>query len=171
MMKHILLLSGLLLLLTWGCSTGKKQEEQKQEKELPARLEERIKLTDLDGKPLDLSQYRGKPIFLNFWATWCRPCLAEFPDIDKAAKIMSQEGFVFLAASDEDIEKIRSFAEKHSYSFRFVHLTVPVFDLEITALPTTMIIDKQGNIVYNEVGARDWGSEEMLNKLRLYTTP
>ncbi len=165
------LLPGLLLLFIWDCGTGEQQEEKNQKKELPVRLEERIKLTDLDGKPLELSQYRGKPVFLNFWATWCRPCLAEFPDLDKAAQILSQEGFVFLAASDEEIEKIRNFADRHPYNFRFVHLDVPVFDLEITALPTTMIIDKQGNIVYNEVGARDWASEEMLNKLRQYTTP
>ena len=76
---------------------------------------------------------------------------------------------VFLAASDEDIVKIQKFAFKNKYSFQFVHSKTSVFDLDIMALPTTIVIDSKGEIVYNEVGAKDWASKKVLDDLRKYT--
>ena len=120
----------------------------------------------VNGEIIPLDNLKGKTIFLNYWATWCRPCLAEMPDMDKAAKILSDENFIFLAASDEEIDKIKDFAAKYDYSFQFVHSKTSVFDLDIKALPTTFIIDSKGEIVYNEVGAKDWSNEKELENLR-----
>ena len=120
----------------------------------------------VNGEIIPLDNLKGKTIFLNYWATWCRPCLAEMPDMDKAAKILSDENFIFLAASDEEIDKIKDFAAKYDYSFQFVHSKTSVFDLDIKALPTTFIIDSKGEIVYNEVGARDWSNGKELENLR-----
>ena len=79
---------------------------------------------------------------------------------------LTEEEFVFIAASDESADKIKDYVTTVNYSFQFVKLNRSVFDLEIMALPTTMIINKQGEIIYNEVGARKWNSETELNKLR-----
>jgi thiol-disulfide isomerase/thioredoxin len=154
----LLIFAGLI-----GCQNGSvKQTEQ----HLPEKLVDRIQLVDLAGDIISLDSLKGKTIFLNYWATWCRPCLAEMPDMDKASKILSKENFIFLAASDEEIDKIKKFIARFDYSFQFVHSKTSVFDLDIMALPTTMVIDSKGEIVYNEVGARDWSDVKELEKLR-----
>jgi len=153
----------LLIILAFVSCASPKQDT---EKELPAELIDRIELTDLEGGAISLDDFKGKTVFLNYWATWCRPCIAEMPDIDEAAKILGEEDFVFIAASDESVDKIKKYITTIDYSFQFVKLNSSVFDLEIMALPTTMIINKQGEIIYNEVGARKWNSETEINKLR-----
>jgi len=163
MKNNLLLLSLLLFAGLFGCQKGSDKQEGKR---LPEKLVDRIQLEDLNGEAISLDDFRGKTIFLNYWATWCRPCLAEMPDMDKAAKILGDENFIFLAASDEEMEKIQKFAFKNKYSFQFVRSKTSVFDLDIMALPTTMVIDSKGEIVYNEVGARDWSSKKELENLR-----
>ena len=163
MKKNLIIYSLLLLVSLGGCQ---KSSDKKAKQSLPEKLVDRIELTDLDGETISLDDLKGKTIFLNYWATWCRPCLAEMPDMDKAAKILGDENFIFLAASDEEMEKIQKFAFKNKYSFQFVHSKTSVFDLDIMALPTTMVIDSKGEIVYNEVGARDWSSKKELENLR-----
>jgi thiol-disulfide isomerase/thioredoxin len=164
MKNNLILLSLLLFVSLSGCQKSNKSTAQK----LPEKLVDRIQLVDLEGEDIPLESLKGKTIFLNYWATWCRPCLAEMPDMNTAAKILGEENFVFLAASDEEIGKIRYFAEKYDYAFQFVHLKTSVFDLDIMALPTTMIINAQGEIVYNEVGARNWANEKELERLRKF---
>ena len=158
----------LLLAVLSGCQNNSIKDDSSESNDdtMPEKLVDRILLTDLEGNEILLERFKGKTIFLNFWATWCRPCLAEMPDIENASKILEQENYVFLAASDEDLSKINEFVTKYDYSFQFVHLERSVFDLDIMALPTTMIIDKNGEIIYNEVGARDWASESELDNLR-----
>jgi thiol-disulfide isomerase/thioredoxin len=161
-MKNILF-GFILLIFLLGCKNANKSTEVQ---ELPEKLVDRIQLVDLDGKEIPLASLKGKTVFLNYWATWCRPCLAEMPDIDKAAKLLKDENFIFLAASDEDLDKIKQFAAKSEFSFQIVQSKRSVFDLDISALPTTMIINAEGEIVYNEVGVRDWSSEKEINNLR-----
>ena len=161
MKKNLILLTLLVFASLVGCQKSEKKDEK-----LPEKLVDRIQLEDLKGETITLESLKGKTIFLNYWATWCRPCLAEMPDMDKAAKILGEENFVFLAASDEDMDKIKKFVAVKDYSFQFVHSKTSVFDLDIMALPTTMIINTKGEIVYNEVGARDWANVKELEKLR-----
>ena len=168
-MKKVLFSTIVILFSLVACQNNSKNESTEESAttaELPAKLVDRIRLEDLQGNEISLADFKGKTVFLNYCATWCRPCLAEMPDIDLAAKALGEEGFIFLAASDEDLEKIRKFAAKVDYSFKFVHSKTSVFDLDIGALPTTFIINKQGEIVYNEVGARDWASNTELENLR-----
>lgn len=168
-----LLLAGVLLA---GCKAGSKDQavtetetgDQPATIEKPAKID-RIKLEDLDGNQIDLADFKGRRIFLNLWATWCKPCIAEMPDIDAANKILSNEDYVFLLASDEKPEKIKKFAAKYNeFSFQFVHMVNSVYDLDVVALPTTLIINRNGEIVYDEVGAKKWDSEEVLNQLRSF---
>jgi peroxiredoxin len=162
-MKKLIIWSFVALSGLSGCQKTTNEAGQEQ---LPEKLIDRIKLIDLDGNDISLESLKGKTVFLNYWATWCRPCLAEMPDINKAAQVLSKENFVFLAASDESLDKIKKFAGKYDYSFQFIQSKTSVFDLDIMALPTTMVISKKGEIVYNEVGARDWSSDTEIEKLR-----
>ncbi|MDD3174359.1 MAG: cytochrome c biogenesis protein CcdA [Herbinix sp.] len=119
-------------------------------------------LTDQYGNTHTLSDYKGKVVFLNFWATWCPPCNKELPDIEELYKEynLNQEDVVFLGVtnpkSDEypinqDVEKedIISFLDTKGYSFPtlFDETGKILSDYSISAFPTTFIIDKQGNVL------------------------
>ena len=154
--------ASLLLIIFFGCSPTSKETKES----LPENLVDRIDLVDLEGNKVDIKEFKDKTIFLNFWATWCKPCIAEMPDIDKASQILGEEDFVFLAASDESIEKIVNYAKDVDFSFKIVKSNRSSFDMDFMALPTTLIINKNGEIVYNEVGARKWDSETEIQRLR-----
>jgi len=76
---------------------------------------------------------------------------------------------MFIIASDEDVEKIRKFESKHHYSFNLVHSNTSVFDLDVQALPSTMIINENGEIVFNEIGARDWSSDKNIALIKSFS--
>jgi len=129
-------------------------------------LVENIKLVDLDNNPVDLKILAGKKIFLNFWATWCKPCIQEMPSIERASKILADDDFIFLLASDESIGRIKRFQATKEYDLQFVRVETPFPDIGILSLPTTLIIDQDGRISMNQTGALEWDSPEILEKLR-----
>lgn len=128
--------------------------------------ESTILLEDLSGNTIDLEDFEGKVIVLNFWATWCKPCIAEMPSIDRLSKKLDSDRYVILAASDERFEKIEKFVEKYPYNFKYVHLKTNVYELDVSVLPTTFIIDDRGEIIEKIIGAREWDSSEMIEKLQ-----
>ena len=85
--------------------------------------------------------------------------------MDNAYKELQGDNFVFLVASDEGIERIKKFVSRVDFSFQFVQLQGDIFDLDIKALPTTFIINPDGQIVYNEVGAREWSTKDNIDML------
>lgn len=125
-----------------------------------------IDLVDLQGNPVNWKDLRGKTVFLNFWATWCKPCIVEMPSMDEAYQSLQDENFVFLAASYEEPEKIKNFQEKQNFSFQFVHVKNSLESLSIYSIPTTFIISKEGELVETVVGSRQWDDPEILNKLK-----
>ena len=86
--------------------------------------------------------------------------------MDRAYSQLADEDIVFLVASDEDMKKITKFTSKKDYSFQFAQLQGDIFDLDIKALPTTFIINPEGVIVYNKVGAREWDDDANLEMLK-----
>lgn len=118
-----------------------------------------------DGKKVSLKDFRGSFVFLNFWATWCTPCLKEMPDLEKAYQQMGQKKLVVLAvAMGEGVDKIKSFGEKFGLTFPLV--ADP--ELEITKLygvvniPVTYLIDPEGIVLGRALGIRDWASPDLL---------
>ncbi len=157
------------LLMNNGCSSSSKEvDEETSNEQAELSKIDRIKLVDLDGKQINLADFKGKRVFLNLWATWCKPCIAEMPDLSEASEILSNENYVFLAASDEKLDKIKKFISKYDYHFQFVKMENSIYDLDVVALPTSFIINAKGEIVYDEVGAKNWASEEVLADLRKY---
>ena len=118
-----------------------------------------------DGKIVRLEDYQGRFVLLNFWATWCSPCLKEMPEFEKAFQEMGEEKLVVLAVGmGEDKIKISKFAEK--YGFTYPLLADP--DMEITRLygvkniPVTYLIDPKGVILGRALGVREWANLDLL---------
>lgn len=143
------------------------KEQQVISKEKP--LIERFSFEDTEGNEVNISESKGKIVFLNFWATWCKPCIEEMPSINLAYNKLKDKGVVFIVASDEEPEKLKKFASKYNFDFTLIHSRISVFELNIKALPTTMIIDTKGEIVFNEVGSRDWSSESNIDLIQSFS--
>jgi thiol-disulfide isomerase/thioredoxin len=120
------------------------------------------------GKPLDLSVYAGKKVFLNYWATWCAPCIREIPSIARAASVLEQENFVFLLASDESAETISDFLADREFTGNFIKLNGFFGSHGIDAVPSSVLYDETGAIVKTWPGSFEWDSPEMLAELRLF---
>ena len=122
----------------------------------------KVTLTDLNNRPIDLGQYRGKTLFINFWATWCKPCLQEMPSIQKAKEILKNENIIFLLASNETAGQIEYFKKEHNYSFNYVRVE-NLEELNIMALPTTFIFNPGGELVFSEMGFRKWDDRKNID--------
>ena len=122
----------------------------------------KMKLTHLNNRPIDLGQYRENTLFINFWATWCKPCLEEMPSIQKAKDILKNENIIFLLASSETAEQIEKFKNEHDYSFNYVRVE-NLEELNIMALPTTFIFNPDGELVFSEMGFRKWNDKKNID--------
>jgi len=121
-------------------------------------------LEALDGKVYTLSDYKDKVIFLNFWATWCPPCRAEMPSMQKLFESWDKKKFVMLAVNMRESEdKVKAFIEKNGYSF-------PILldrngevgnKYKVHGIPATYIISDGGQSIVGVVGAREWTMAEM----------
>lgn len=160
----------LVVLLVAACNSPSQQEGGDTSAQTNGQQEEqagplsKVALKDLEGNSVKLEDYAGKTIVLNFWATWCKPCIIEMPSMEEAKASLGDE-FVFLLASDESMEKISSFVEKQNIDLPFVRLQNGVQNLQITALPTTWII-RDGEILKEIIGAREWNTEENIEELK-----
>jgi thiol-disulfide isomerase/thioredoxin len=154
----------LLSIFAVQCSAPRQTKAPASEPESSVDRMSKIKITDLDGKPVALSDFKGKPVFLNFWATWCGPCVSEMASIEKASQ-QFKDDIVFLAVSNESPALIKSYLKKNKFSFNFAHLDVSYLDVYVVALPTTLLIDATGEVVEEEEGFRNWASPASLAKL------
>lgn len=108
---------------------------------------------DKDGNSVNLSDYIGKPLVVNFWASWCPPCKSEMPDFNEVYKEMGEEiTFMMVDMTDgsrETIEKAQSFVEDKGYSFPVYFDTKQdaAYTYKVYSIPTTLFIDKDGNLV------------------------
>ncbi|MCM8762699.1 MAG: TlpA family protein disulfide reductase [Candidatus Omnitrophica bacterium] len=113
-------------------------------------------LQDINGKVLKLSDYKGKVVVINFWATWCPPCLAEIPDFVKFYNSYKEKGveIIGIAVSSDinDVKKIIG-EKKINYPVCMSDGKVESQYGGIRAVPTTFIIDKQGNIYQKKIGS------------------
>jgi len=130
----------------------------------PAATESRFQT--LAGQPLELSAFAGKKVFLNYWATWCAPCIREIPAIARAAAALEPEGYVFLLASDESLDKISDFLQDREFSGNFIKLNGFFGAHGIHAVPSSVLYDENGAVLRSWDGEYEWDSAEMLAELR-----
>ncbi|HLP94436.1 MAG TPA: TlpA disulfide reductase family protein [Saprospiraceae bacterium] len=154
----------LVSLLAWQCSAPKESTKVPEKPADPNDRISRLNMTDLNGKPVKLSDFAGKPVFLNFWATWCGPCVSEMQSIEKASQ-QFKDKINFLAVSNEPVTTIQSYLKKNKFSFQFGHLEGSYVNVFVLALPTTLLIDKNGQIVSEEEGYRNWTSPSSIKML------
>ena len=125
-------------------------------------------LTNHKGQPLRFTEYQGKTIFLNFWATWCGPCIAEMPDINELYQEYEnndQVKFVMISV-DKDFEKAKSFIADKSYEFPIHQLTTGLPEVyQATSIPTTYVISPNGNIVVERHGIAKYNTDKFKNFL------
>lgn len=119
-------------------------------------------LKDLDGNPVRLSDFRGKIILLNFWATWCPECRIEMPSMQKLHSRFKDYNFVLVSISiKESASEVKNFFKK--YKLTFIGLLDSDGEvgsqMAIRAIPTTFILDKNGKIAGTIMGAREWDSK------------
>lgn len=100
-----------------------------------------MELVDLDGTPVPLAPLASRPVVVNYWATWCAPCVAEFPMFEQVRQ-QAGAGVVFLMVSDEPATKIRAFVRKHPYGFMFLRVRRPLPGVNVR--PMTYAFDKTG---------------------------
>ena len=167
-MRIKLIILGVVLTVVLGCNTKTKEESKKAVSEPADSKDIAVEslFQDLDGKTIDLSDYKGKRIVLNYWATWCVPCIKEMPSLMAAEKLLEKENYVFLLASDESVSKIQDFISKKKFDLNFIKFNGSLAQQNIQALPTTFIYNTKGEKVEDILGAVEWDSAEMIEKLK-----
>ncbi len=131
-----------------------------------------LTLNTLDGTPVELSTLKGKVIFLNQWATWCPPCRAEMPAIEKLYGSVDKSKVAFVMLSlDEDPQKARQLVKQKSYTFPVYVPAGPLPDAFASqAIPTTLILDTTGQIAQRIEGMANYDTDEFRQYLTsLYT--
>jgi peroxiredoxin len=127
-------------------------------------------LPNVAGKQVKLSSFKGKVVFLNFWASWCPPCREEMPSIENLFKKMKGKNFQILAVSLDEggADVVKRFVSKNRYTFPI--LLDPdnkaAGKYGIYSIPATYIIDKQGYIIDYYVGSRDWSEDAAISALK-----
>ncbi len=129
-------------------------------------------LTDADGTVHRLSQYRGHVVLVNFWATWCPPCLREMPSMQRLWEQLKDRDFVLLAVDvGEDEETVFGFTLSLDVPIEFPLLLDRqgniVAEWPVRGLPTTFLVDRNGRIVYRAVGGREWDAPELVEAIRV----
>lgn len=118
---------------------------------------DRIRFQRLDGTEFGFQEEHKKYTVLHFWATWCKPCLAEFPELKNALPRLQSDRITFFLATEEDLDQIRAFEEKRAFGLDFLHLKeATLADFEVHALPTTLVLDSTGKVVYRHSGQLNW---------------
>lgn len=139
-------------------------------------------LTEEERPPLDLSgtflnlegeevslldpDAEGNVVFLNLWATWCGPCLAEMPAMASLYQQLSGNGFSMVAVSDEDPETVREFLADSPYPFKILMDPENVLGnrFAVIAIPSTFIIDREGRLALRQTGAYHWDAAEVVEQ-------
>ena len=130
-----------------------------------------FKIKDLDGNKIDFTQFKNKVIFLNLWATWCGPCRAEMPTIQKLHdKLSDDPNIVFIMLSidkDKDLPKVVRYLKDKGYTFgSYLPSGYLTEQINVPNIPTTFIISKEGKIIGKEVGTTNFDTNRFYKFLK-----
>ncbi|MEH6456965.1 MAG: TlpA disulfide reductase family protein [Cocleimonas sp.] len=130
-------------------------------------------LPDMNGKLHALSDYRGKPVIVSFWGTWCPPCLREIPQLNRAWEKLKDDDVVMLFVNiNEGIETIEAYKKKVPIKLTILRdeTAGQLQNWNMIGLPAAFIIDPEGRVVYQALAEREWDSDEILDKVRALRT-
>lgn len=124
-----------------------------------------LRFKDQNGKVITLNELKGKVVFLNFWATWCPPCLAEMPSINKLyEQHKHHEDVIFiLLDADSNFEKANGYMKARKYTMPVYQMASNVPDqIFAGSLPTTVVFDKQGRLSFKHEGTANYNSKKFI---------
>lgn len=178
--KNLIVRSGLFFMVAislGACQNAVQSEKSKSESpatvtpdmaEVEPMTADGISFNDESGKIVSLSALKGKVVFINFWATWCPPCIHEMPSINDLKKsFKGNDHIVFLMVDvDNKIEQSTAFMRENNYD---LPVYTPASDIPSEflggAIPTTVILDKKGEMVARLEGGRDYADPQIINAL------
>jgi thiol-disulfide isomerase/thioredoxin len=129
----------------------------------------KIELLRTDGSPLNLQQFRGNVVLVNFWATWCEPCVTEMPSLQKLREMLGPQGFEVLAVNyQEGPARINAFMQELGLSFPVVRDTdgsvAKAWNARV--FPASYVVDRAGRIRYVLTGGTEWTSPALVSKIQ-----
>ena len=130
-----------------------------------------FKLQNMDEENIKLSDYRGKVVLLNFWATWCPPCVREMPSMERLQQRVGEDGFKVIAVNQmENPDDVFAFTGQleidPTFEILFDRVSKVSQAYAVRGLPTTYLIDKKGNIRYRAVGGREFDHAEVVKIIK-----
>ena len=128
-----------------------------------------LQLTDIDGEQHDLSAYRGRKVLINFWTTWCPPCVKEIPSLGRLQRNIDREELVVLSVDvGETKEQVAGFLDKIPADFPVMLDSAgsTVKSWKIRAFPTTYLVDAQGRLRYGYYGGLEWDEPDVVALIR-----
>jgi peroxiredoxin len=156
---HVAAASAALALLLGSCSRPSSSPTRELKSQGQRKPAPNFSLKDADGNAVNLADYRGKVVLINFWATWCGPCEAEIPWFIEFEKKYKDQGFAVLGVSmdDDGWKSVRPYIASHKINYRIMIGSEVVSQQfgEIEALPTSFVLDREGRIASNHVGLVD----------------
>ena len=126
-------------------------------------------LQDTEGKTHHLSDYRGKPVIINFWTTWCPPCREEIPSMNRAWHLLEKEDIALLAINmGEDEDTIFIFTADYPADFTMLmdQEGAVIDEWPVKGLPTTYVVAPDGTLAYRAIGSREWDDKVLLDAVR-----
>jgi thiol-disulfide isomerase/thioredoxin len=128
-------------------------------------------LKDMDGKTRSLSEFKGKVVMLNFWATWCPPCRREIPSMEAVYQQLKNSDFVVLAVNEwEPVDMVLAYLGQlevmPSFPILFDSTGKVAEQYKVKGVPTTVILDRQGRVAYRAVGGRDYEHPEVVGLIQ-----
>ena len=138
---------------------------------VPAPQEARVK--DAEGQELGFADFEGRVLLVNFWATWCAPCVREMPSLDRLQAKLGSEGLTVMAVSNDrgGLKKAAPFYEEHGLDHLDIYLDPKghfAQDLAVTGLPTSIVIDHRGRLIGALQGPLEWDGPEAVELLHFY---
>lgn len=153
------LIKGVSLVTTRVFSMENDPEDQVLVEDMDWNLKER------NGGSVNLKDFEGQVVFVNIWATWCPPCVAEMPSLQSLFDSYGDK-VVFLFVANDDSSKVENFLKKKNYDLPVYYQLAPgPKEMRSNSLPTTYILDKNGKIIVDKTGAADWNSSKVRNLL------
>ena len=163
-----------MLLMAFLCSGSQSMSAEWLEPLEEGHQAEGFELKDLEGRTHTLSDYKGKVLLINFWASWCNSCIREFPSLERLSRSMDNSRFVLLAVNvGEGKGTVRRFQRLQDAGIEMLmdREGMVAGNWDVHVYPTSFIVDANGKILGNVIGETDWDSEDKHAYIKkLFTT-
>ena len=127
----------------------------------------KVDLKTLNNNTFNTSDFNnnGNPIVISFWATWCKPCIAEFESLEEVKEKFQDINVKIIAVSNEDLKLINSFLNKRKFDLDFIKLNGDLSFFNAYSLPTTIVFDKSGNEAFRLTGGVDFNTKNFIDRI------